>query len=290
MSILGSMNILSPYFVTFAIAISATGFMLRNSVEDGLRSFPWLLRSAIIVLLSILSLYIAVFSLHIVGEAYSYAWNAADLDRARLIAFPGGISSMGVSTGENGIIQFLLLTAYFGSVVMLLAILMVRIGLILLVIPLLPLFTALSGIAFFRKYARVLWEIFIEFSIFPFLALVSLYLSIIFSAIPPLQIALISLPALLPGYLFFSGRGPGSTPVMNLLGGLSIGAMAGSVAGYSRSAIEIGSGNIQDGMLRLAQVPSGNASSRAHISSAIKTSDPYRESVKEELKRRRYQD
>ncbi len=287
-AILGTANAISPYLVSISLAISALAFLFKNSLESDTRPVAWFMKYAILILVSLTSVYISLSFLNGLQHIYTIMWNDLNVNDHRLIPLPGtGIA--GFDSGENGIIKFIMLSAYFGSCAMLLATLMVREGMILLIIPLLPVFTILSGVGYLRKYTKVLWEIFIEFSIFPFLALLSVYLSELFSSVAPLQIALILIPSLIPGYLFFSGRGPGTTPLLNMLGGISAGAIAGSITGYSRSAVEIGSGNLQDGLLRMMQVPSGNSGSR-QPGHAVSRKDPYKEAIQEELKWRRYPD
>ena len=279
----------SPYLIALSVAVSAIAFLFRNIFESGLKPMEWFLKDAIFVLVAFIAILIAFNSLSALKEVYSIMWGNLNVERARLIPFPGPTGLTEPNSAENGIVQFIILSGYFGACAMLLATLMVRIGMMLLIIPLLPVFTVLSGIGYLRRYAKILWEIFIEFSMFPFLALLSIYLSEMFRYVAPLQIALILIPSLVPGYLFFSGRGPGTTPLLNILGGFSAGAIAGSLTGYGRSAMEIGTGNLQDGLLRMIQIPSGNSSFRP-VSHTPSKPDPYREAVQEELKWRRYPD
>ena len=287
-AIIVAANTISPYLISLSIAVSALAFLFKNSLEPDLRPVAWFIKCAILILVSLTSVYISLSFLNGMQHLYAIMWNHLNVDKQRLIPLPGtGIT--GIDSGVNSIFQFIMLSAYFGSCAVLLATLMVREGMILLLIPLLPVFTVLSGIGYLRRYAKVLWEIFIEFSIFPFLALLSIYLSELFSYVAPLQIALILIPSLLPGYLFFSGRGPGTTPLLNMLGGFSAGAIAGSITGYARSAVELGSGNLQDGLLRMIQVPSGNSGYR-QASQVPSRKDPYSEAIQDELKWRRYPD
>jgi hypothetical protein len=145
-------------------------------------------------------------------------------------------------------------------------------------------------VGYFQKYSKVMWEIFIEFSMFPFLALLSLSLAENFRNYVPLQLAFLALPALLPGYLFFSGRGPSHTPFLNLFGSMAAGSFVSTVAGYSMAFSEMGSGDFMRGFSRFIQLPSSNSTSTKPSINRAVPRDVYAEAANEELKFRRNPD
>ena len=281
-----SLDIISPIVV-----VASVYFLVYNNIRTPINTGSSLYKASLILFASFACTLIWLEIFGELGIAYTYFWEHSGIANSALLPISAGFldSSFG-SNSIGSVLEFLLITAYFGVDILLLSILAIRQALLLLILPILPVFTMLSLIGYFEKYARVLWEIILEFSIFPFLALLSVYLSGIFSSYVPLQLAFLALPSLIPGYMFFSGRGPSHTPFMNLFGSLAAGSVISSTFGYSRSFSEIVSGDFRSGVSRLIQLPSGNsASSRSAVAHKPEI-DPYREAVNEELKNRRHSD
>ena len=281
-----SLDIATP-----VVVVAAIYFLVCNNIRSPTRAGSTLYRSSLILFATFTCVLIWLEIFTELGVLYSYAWKDSGIAGRSLLPLGSGILNGSLGYGSTTtFMEFIMITAYFGVDIILLSILAIREALLLFILPLLPVFTLLSLIGYFEKYARVLWEIMLEFSIFPFLALLSVYLSGIFTAYVPLQLAFLALPSLLPGYMFFSGRGPSHTPFMNLFGSLAAGTVISIGAGYSRSFSEIGSGDFRSGISRLIQLPSGNPSASRPVRLQQFTADPYREAVNEELKNRRHPD
>lgn len=290
-SLLDSSSTISLDIVTPIVIVAAVYFLICNNIRTPRSAGSSLYRASLILFASFACILIWLEIFGELGVVYTYFWEYSGIGNSHLLPITAGIPGNSFGYGSiTTVMEFLLITAYFGVEILLLSILAIREALLLLILPILPVFTLLSLIGYFEKYARVLWEIMFEFSIFPFLALLSVYLSGIFHSFVPLQLAFLALPSLIPGYMFFSGRGPSHTPFMNLFGSLAAGSVISSTVGYSRSFSEIGSGDFRGGISRLIQLPSGNSASTRAVLSHKPETDPYREAVNEELKNRRHSD
>ena len=292
LSLLNNASHISLYMVTPVVAVAALYFLAMNNIRPDRSAMSSLYRSAIISISALACIFIWIEAFSEAGSLYSYLWSHSSISSDSVLPvssglFSGSLSGAGTTTS---IMEFLMITAYFGAVVILLTTLAIRQALLLLLLPLLPIFTMLSMVGYFQKYSKVMWEIFIEFSMFPFLALLSLSLAENFRNYVPLQLAFLALPALLPGYLFFSGRGPSHTPFLNLFGSMAAGSFVSTVAGYSMAFSEMGSGDFMRGFSRFIQLPSSNSTSTKPSINRAVPRDVYAEAANEELKFRRNPD
>lgn len=184
--------------------------------------------------------------LSLLSSAYSSVYESAGISWSNFLLFSTQLGS-GHLNGSGGlesiIIQVFTLSGYFLAAVTLFATLMLRQALMLFAILILPFATVLMAFNPGARFGRVVWEIIIEMSAYPFFVLASLYLAHIFQWDAPLQLAFLFLPSLLPGMLFASGKGFASAPMMGFLGELSL----SGAASRGFQAMEIGSSFIRGG-------------------------------------------
>ncbi len=154
--------------------------------------------------------------------------------------FSSGVSASAgdQASTESVIARFLLLSAYFIAVTSLLAVLVFRQALMIFFIMAMPVITILACLDIGVKYAKMAWELVLEFMFFPFAVMISLMLARIFSADVALNLAFLLLPSILPGYIMFSGRNLSTAPLMSFIGGMTLGGVASRSAGVATSFLD----------------------------------------------------
>lgn len=202
----------------------------------------------------------------------------------------GAVAGAGSQSSTVSVIaRFLLLSAYFIAVTSLLAILVFRQALMILFILIMPVLTILACLDIGVKYAKMAWELVLEFMFFPFAVMLSLMLARIFSADVVLNLAFLFLPSILPGYLMFSGRNLSTAPVMSFIGGMTLGGIASRTAGVATSFMDTAStGNPVRAMSSIALAPAADYRLVSGIKAGKMDKKPFLEDVKnEELKYRK---
>ena len=312
---------LSPKFVYFSPMISSGGYtslesaifigsyfqismiIMIISISAGLAYNSFikpqsislvLLRGLFSIVFGAVSFYVITFMLAGFGALFTLAFNASGINWYNFGNFSGGYFGYNAGLLNNGgssqILEFLTLSAYFMATGSLFATLMIRQALILFCIILAPFFTLFYSLNIGTRYAKIIWEIIVEMSFYPFFVLLALYLAWLFSWDAPLQLAFLFLPVIIPGVLFFSGRGLGNAPMLNFLGDATLGNVAGKGMLFAGTGYDVLSGNITpEGMRNIAVSPVSESpprvTPRPHNSHS--TGLPWKDILDEELKYRK---
>ena len=196
----------------------------------------------------------------------------------------GALISAGSQSSTISVIaRFLLLSAYFIAVTSLMAVLVFRQALMILFILIMPVLTILACLDIGVKYARMAWELVLEFMFFPFAVMLSLMLARIFSADVLLNLAFLFLPSILPGYIMFSGRNLSAAPMMSFIGGMTLGGIASRTAGVATSFMDTAStGNPVRAMSSIALAPAADYRLVSGIRAGKMDKKPLLEDVKNE--------
>ena len=220
------------------IGLAGLGLVYRASSREDPNLSGYALRLSAALIISASSLLILRGFENILVIPYSVLLNYHNLGWSTLPSIIGesagnASASVGLSTL---VLDLLLLSAYFVAIAGLFAILMIRQAVLLFLVLVVPFLTLLYALDVGKKYATMVWELIIEFSLFPFAIVLSLILAQIFSSIVPLNLAFLFLPEILPGYLMFSGRSLSSTPMIGFMGGLTLGNMTSRSTGMMSAA------------------------------------------------------
>jgi hypothetical protein len=196
----------------------------------------------------------------------------------------GAVAGTGTRSSTVSVIaRFLLLSAYFIAVTSLLAVLVFRQALMILFILIMPVLTILACLDVGVKYAKMAWELVLEFMFFPFAVMLSLMLARIFSADVALNLAFLFLPSVLPGYLMFSGRNLSTAPMMSFIGGMTLGGAASRTAGIATSFMDSASaGSPIRAMSSIALAPAADYRLVSGFRAAKMDRKPLLEDVKNE--------
>lgn len=289
--------ILSGFYYQLSMAVilvAIVSLLVYNSLSGPRSISASFTRIASTVIFGSLSFMITTWALSGLNNIYASIYGGAGIDWYNYLLFSSSFPSPTAGSLTQSYlsiaIQFFSLTAYFISVVSLFAILMLRQALMLLCLLILPIATVLMSVNFGRKYGKIVWEIMVEMSAYPFLVLASLYLAHIFSWDAPLQLAFLFLPSILPGMLLASGRSFLSAPVLGFLGGLSMEGIAGrgmQLGNIASSAFKGGSLSNATRNALMAPLTDAKAMPGNRPGNSSSNGMPWKELLSEELKYRR---
>ena len=278
--------------IIMVISISA-GLAYNSFIKPQSMSLV-LLRGLFSIVFGAVSFYAIAFIMAGLGALFTMVFNASNINWYNFGNFSGGYFGYNAGSLNNGgysqILEFLTLSAYFMATAGLFATLMIRQALILFCIILAPFFTLFYALNVGARYAKIIWEIIIEMSFYPFLVLLALYLAWLFSWDSPLQLAFLFLPVIIPGVLFFSGRGLRNAPMLSFLGDATLGNVSGKGMLFAGTGYDALRGNItSEGLRNIAVSPVSESppriTPRPHNSN--NTGLPWKEILDEELKYRK---
>ncbi len=196
--------------VAIAVLASSMVFLFENSFFESVAAKNYVVRLFISIALIVFSFDIMKFILYILSQIFSAVWNGAGINWYSLSSIVGanyGIpSSLNLSSAENYLVEFFLLSALFLSVSTLFGILMIREAILLVLVVVLPFLSLLFLIPRLDSYTMKFWALFLQMSILPFIILVPLYLASLFPYDFPLQLALITAAGLMPVLFVTSSR------------------------------------------------------------------------------------
>lgn len=290
-------SLLSGFYFQFSVLVVLAGTIVMLGYNSFQRPQPghlFVSRLLASVLFGAISFFMVVFFLSALNGIYGYIYSASGLNWSDFLLFASTLPSTGnhalVGGSDSALIEIFTLSGYFTSIISLFAMLMLRQALMLFSLIVLPFATVLLSFKGGSRFARVVWEIIIEMSAYPFFVLACLYLGHIFSWDMPLQLAFLFLPSLLPGILFASGRGFLSAPIMGFLGEMSLSGSVGKgletadiLAGFAKG------GSFSGAIRETALLPVSDSHSANHSGNHAKGREvmPWKELLNEELKYRR---
>ncbi len=242
------------------IIVASLGVLFYNSFYRPMNPAYNLMKWVVSISIAAVSLLIVENVLFVLQGCFDYLFRNMGVNWYSFYSFSGGFStflaSNPVGSADQGILQFLALSAYFIAVVSLFGMLMMRQALMILMILILPFSTILYSLDIGKKYAKIVWEFIAEMMVYPFLVLLSLYMAYIFSGNVPLQLAFLFVPIVIPAILFFSGRGVTSLPMLSFFGGLTMGAVVSRATALSSGlGRTMASGSRAEGMKAVALSP-----------------------------------
>ncbi len=281
-------------FSVLILLLASIGTLVLNSFSKPGSSHVLLLKWLTAIITGAVSFFLISWLLSLIGSIYGVIFNSANFSWYNFLNFSSysAFSTVtGTKAGSLGIlVEIFALTGYFVSVVTLMAALMIRQALMLFAIALVPFATVLGSTNRGKRFSSITWEILAEMSAYPFLVLLCLYLSHIFSWDVPLQLAFLFLPTIIPGLMFATGNYFLNAPLLGFLGGLSL----SDAAGRSLEAANIATvpfrggtfgGAFRDGaMLPLREKNFISQIPRAGVS---KDEMPWKELLSDELKYRK---
>lgn len=229
-----------PVLITALIGLVSLLIIIFSSKNSAVSINSVYLRTAATVIISSSTFYIFSSLLSFLGTVYALIYSYSNIDFENFSSV-SGISILpvaGTSISADLLLRFLLLSAYFAALASLFAVLMFRQAIMIFMILLMPFFTALYIFNPTGKYTKMAWELTMEMTMFPFAVILSLTLASFFRSDVPLNLAFLFLPTVLPGFMLFSGRGLSSTPMMGLIGGMTLGSITSRGSGIAMSSMD----------------------------------------------------
>lgn len=288
--------LINGFYFQFAVIVTLVVIMvalISNSFLKPKSLTLIFIRVTAAVVLGAVSFYSFSWGLSMLDSTYASVYYGAHLNWSNYLLFSSGLEHQGdtsiLQSSISLIVQFFTLSAYFVSVVSLFTILMLRQALMLFSLLIVPLATVLTSLDIGKRYGKVIWEILIEMSAYPFIVIASLFLAHIFNWDAPLQLAFLFIPSLLPGILFTTGRSFLSAPIMGFLGELSLSGAASKGFGSMAIASDLAHGgsfskSIKDTMA----IPLSENSFPGTMTGGKKDNEmPWKDLLSEELKYRK---
>lgn len=196
--------------VAIAVLISSMFFLVENSLFESVAARNYAIRIALSVSLLIFSFDIIRGVLYAGNSLFTTIWNGTGVNWYSLSSVMNThfsfLTNVTLTSTENAIVEFFLMSSLFIAVGTLFGVLMIREAVLLIVIIVLPFFSLLSLIPRLDSYTVRFWALFVQLSILPFFIIVPLYLASLFPSDFPLQLSLISAASIIPVMFVTSSR------------------------------------------------------------------------------------
>lgn len=238
--------------IQIVVLLFSLSIVVANSIGHIVSPVRSTLRFLTALTISVFSFEIARFVIFLSFLPFNFIWTGGHINWYNLFSVTNEVKQIQSSfTGGNPInqlIDFLFLSGYFLSTLMLLSMLEIRQALILFLVIVLPFFSILMSFKSTEKIAVMAWKLLIEISIIPFFVLVVLYLSHLVIANFLLQLAFLSLASILPLLLVSNASIFQANTITSLINGLSLESIGNRIFGFSSgiSGILSGSASFSD--------------------------------------------
>lgn len=239
----------SVYSAVLEVVLVVATLLLiaKNSVGHYSSFVSSILRYAVSAALVIFSYRIADIILELSRYSYNYLWNYGKIDWysifSSLNTISWGSSQVGGLHPQGSLIEFIFLSGYFTSTLMLLLTLMIREALLYFLILVLPVFSVLITFKATQDLAIRLWKLFVETSLLPVFIMLALLSANIFSGYYLLQLAFLALASSMPILLAGGSRIFGASSLSSVFTMGSVGRIAesgASLAGRYAGAENLG--------------------------------------------------